>query len=73
MIDGPYVTLSSAISLDGYLDTANPPRLALSNAADFDRVDEVRAGQRRHPRGGTHRATRQSETAGPERRSAEST
>ena len=44
MIDGPYVTLSSAISLDGYLDTANPPRLALSNAADFDRVDEVRAG-----------------------------
>ncbi len=43
MIDGPYVTLSSAVSLDGYLDTANPPRLALSNAADFDRVDEVRA------------------------------
>jgi 5-amino-6-(5-phosphoribosylamino)uracil reductase len=43
VIDGPYVTLSCAISLDGYLDTANPPRLALSNAADFDRVDEVRA------------------------------
>ena len=43
MIDRPYVTLSSAISLDGYLDTATPPRLALSNAADFDRVDEVRA------------------------------
>lgn len=43
MIDGPYVTLSSAISLDGYLDTAGPPRLALSNAADFDRVDGVRA------------------------------
>ncbi len=43
MIDGPYVTLSSAISLDGYLDTPNPPRLVLSNAADFDRVDEVRA------------------------------
>jgi 5-amino-6-(5-phosphoribosylamino)uracil reductase len=43
VIDRPYVTLSSAISLDGYLDTATPPRLALSNAADFDRVDEVRA------------------------------
>ncbi|WP_426516135.1 RibD family protein [Diaminobutyricibacter sp. McL0618] len=43
MTDRPYVTLSSAVSLDGYLDTANPPRLALSNAADFDRVDEVRA------------------------------
>lgn len=39
----PYVTLSSATSLDGYLDTAEPPRLTLSNAADFDRVDEVRA------------------------------
>jgi 5-amino-6-(5-phosphoribosylamino)uracil reductase len=39
----PYVTLSSAISLDGYLDSARPPRIALSNAADFDRVDEVRA------------------------------
>jgi 5-amino-6-(5-phosphoribosylamino)uracil reductase len=38
------VTLSCAISLDGYLDTARPPRLALSNPADFDRVDEVRAG-----------------------------
>lgn len=39
----PYVTLSCAMSLDGYLDTARPPRLALSNAADFDRVDAVRA------------------------------
>jgi len=39
----PYVTLSSAISLDGYLDTARPPRLTLSNAADLDRVDAVRA------------------------------
>jgi 5-amino-6-(5-phosphoribosylamino)uracil reductase len=43
VIDTPYVTLSCAVSLDGYLDTARPPRLALSNAADFDRVDEVRA------------------------------
>ncbi|MGN6428434.1 MAG: RibD family protein [Leifsonia sp.] len=39
----PYVTLSCAMSLDGYLDSARPPRLALSNAADFDRVDAVRA------------------------------
>ena len=39
----PYVTLSCAISLDGYLDTAEPPRLVLSNAEDFDRVDAVRA------------------------------
>ncbi|MGO1850277.1 MULTISPECIES: RibD family protein [unclassified Microbacterium] len=39
----PYVTASAAMSLDGYLDTASPPRLALSSDADFDRVDEVRA------------------------------
>ena len=43
MIDRPYVILSAAMSIDGYLDTAFPPRLALSNEADFDRVDEVRA------------------------------
>jgi 5-amino-6-(5-phosphoribosylamino)uracil reductase len=44
VIATPYVTLSSATSLDGYLDRADPPRLNLSNAADFDRVDGVRAG-----------------------------
>jgi 5-amino-6-(5-phosphoribosylamino)uracil reductase len=43
VIDTPYVTLSSATSLDGYLDRADPPRLTLSNDADFDRVDEVRS------------------------------
>jgi 5-amino-6-(5-phosphoribosylamino)uracil reductase len=32
------------MSIDGYLDDAAPERLLLSNAADFDRVDEVRAG-----------------------------
>ena len=32
------------MSLDGYLDDARPERLLLSNDADFDRVDEVRAG-----------------------------
>jgi len=32
------------MSLDGYLDDAGPERLLLSNDADFDRVDDVRAG-----------------------------
>lgn len=40
----PYVLLSAAASVDGYLDDAGPDRLLLSNAADLDRVDEVRAG-----------------------------
>lgn len=40
----PYVLLSAAVSIDGYLDDANPERLLLSNPDDFDRVDEVRAG-----------------------------
>jgi 5-amino-6-(5-phosphoribosylamino)uracil reductase len=39
----PYVTLSCAMSIDGYLDTAAPGKLAMSNAADFDRVDQLRA------------------------------
>lgn len=39
----PYVTLSCAMSLDGYLDSATPQRLAMSNAADFERVDQLRA------------------------------
>ncbi|MFI5778452.1 RibD family protein [Nocardia sp. NPDC051570] len=39
----PYVLLSVAVSVDGYLDDASPERLLLSNADDFDRVDEVRA------------------------------
>jgi 5-amino-6-(5-phosphoribosylamino)uracil reductase len=40
----PYVLLSAAMSIDGYLDDASEARLMLSNEADFDRVDEVRAG-----------------------------
>jgi 5-amino-6-(5-phosphoribosylamino)uracil reductase len=32
------------MSIDGYLDDASPDRLLLSNDADFDRVDDVRAG-----------------------------
>ncbi|MGA5498719.1 RibD family protein [Streptomyces cinereoruber] len=43
MTTRPYVLLSAAMSVDGYLDDASPKRLLLSNAADFDRVDEVRA------------------------------
>lgn len=39
----PYVLLSAAMSLDGYLDDVSPERLLLSNPDDFDRVDAVRA------------------------------
>jgi 5-amino-6-(5-phosphoribosylamino)uracil reductase len=43
MPDRPYTLLSCGISIDGYLDSAAPRRLELSNEADFDRVDAVRA------------------------------
>lgn len=39
----PYVAVSCAISIDGYLDDAGPSRLTMSNAADLDRVDGLRA------------------------------
>ena len=39
----PWVVLSFTTSLDGYLDDTTPQRLLLSNDADFDRVDELRA------------------------------
>ncbi|BAJ30584.1 putative 5-amino-6-(5-phosphoribosylamino) uracil reductase [Kitasatospora setae KM-6054] len=39
----PHVLLSAAVSIDGHLDDASPERLLLSNAADFDRVDALRA------------------------------
>ncbi len=42
MPERPYTMLSCSVSLDGYLGDRSP-RLALSNDADFDRVDEVRA------------------------------
>ncbi|GAB3196244.1 hypothetical protein GCM10027062_05050 [Nocardioides hungaricus] len=44
MADRPYTLLSCGVSLDGYLDSAGDERLILSNAADLDRVDGVRAG-----------------------------
>ncbi|MEU6645312.1 dihydrofolate reductase family protein [Saccharomonospora sp. NPDC046836] len=40
----PYVLLSVAASLDGFIDDRSDTRLLLSNDEDFDRVDEVRAG-----------------------------
>ncbi|MFI1532366.1 MULTISPECIES: dihydrofolate reductase family protein [Streptomyces] len=43
MTTRPYVILSAAMSVDGYLDDTSPERLLLSNALDFDRVDQVRA------------------------------
>ncbi len=39
----PYVLLSVAVSIDGYIDDSTPERLLLSNAEDFARVDQVRA------------------------------
>jgi 5-amino-6-(5-phosphoribosylamino)uracil reductase len=43
MPDRPYTLLSCGMSIDGYLGSASPRRLELSNDADFDRVDGVRA------------------------------
>jgi 5-amino-6-(5-phosphoribosylamino)uracil reductase len=40
----PYVLLSCAASIDGYIDDTTESRLLLSNHTDFDRVDQVRAG-----------------------------
>ncbi|GAA3756754.1 hypothetical protein GCM10022240_06990 [Microbacterium kribbense] len=39
----PYTVLSCSMSIDGYIDDASDRRLMLSNAADFDRVDALRA------------------------------
>ncbi len=42
MRDRPYTLLSCSMSMDGYIGSASS-RLLLSNDADFDRVDSVRA------------------------------
>ena len=42
MRDRPYTVLSCCVSIDGYIGNA-ASRLLLSNDADFDRVDAVRA------------------------------
>jgi len=44
MVARPYVLLSTAASLDGYIDDDSDTRLLLSSESDFDRVDELRAG-----------------------------
>ena len=43
MPDRPYTVLSCGMSIDGYIDSPSVSRLPLSNDADFDRVDAVRA------------------------------
>ena len=43
MAERPYTVLSCAMSIDGYIASAARKPLPLSNAADFDRVDAVRA------------------------------
>ncbi|GAA2500125.1 hypothetical protein GCM10010406_40810 [Streptomyces thermolineatus] len=43
MAERPYVLLSVATSIDGCIDDTSADRLLLSNAEDFDRVDQVRA------------------------------
>jgi 5-amino-6-(5-phosphoribosylamino)uracil reductase len=40
----PYLLVSCATSVDGYIDDTGPARLILSSEIDADRVDEVRAG-----------------------------
>ena len=44
MVDRPYTVLSCCVSLDGFLAGPTDRRLLLSNDADLDRVDAVRAG-----------------------------
>ncbi|HET8614857.1 MAG TPA: dihydrofolate reductase family protein [Actinomycetales bacterium] len=43
MGERPYTVLSASMSIDGYLDAGPGERLLLSNAADLERVDGVRA------------------------------
>src|SRR6188472_1253002 len=42
MPERPYTLLSCGMSIDGYLGSAAPRRLELSNDADYDRVDAAR-------------------------------
>lgn len=42
-VERPFVLLSCAASIDGYIDDATENRLLLSNNVDFDRVDAERA------------------------------
>ena len=62
--DRPYTLLSCGMSIDGYLDSATEQRLLLSNDADLDRVDAVRAELRRDPGRRGDRPQRQPAAAG---------
>jgi 5-amino-6-(5-phosphoribosylamino)uracil reductase len=42
-VERPFMLLSCAISIDGYVDDASGSRLLLSSEADNDQVDEARA------------------------------
>lgn len=64
----PYVTLSGATSVDGYIDDTIPTRLLLSNSDDFDRVDQVRADSDAILIGARHCARRQPTPPGEQRR-----
>lgn len=44
MSERPYVLVSCAMSVNGYIDDGSDERLILSGDEDLDRVDEVRAG-----------------------------
>ncbi|GAB3498873.1 RibD family protein [Amycolatopsis cihanbeyliensis] len=44
MTPRPYVLLSVAVSLDGYIDDGSATRLMLSNEQDVERMHRVRAG-----------------------------
>ncbi len=65
MAERPYTLLSCGMSIDGYLDRASDERLLLSNDADLDRVDAVRAGCDAILVGAAHDPPRQPAAAGP--------
>ena len=67
----PYTVLSCAMSIDGYIAGAAMKPLPLSNAADFDRVDAVRASMRRHPGRRRYRPQRSTAAPGPFRRATQ--
>src|SRR5258708_37202352 len=46
-VDRPYVLVSCAMSVDGYIDDASAKPLRLSGDADLDRIDDLRAGRDR--------------------------
>jgi 5-amino-6-(5-phosphoribosylamino)uracil reductase len=45
MLERPYVLISAAMSIDGYIDDCSPTRLLISSPSDFNAVDHLRAEQ----------------------------